>query len=428
MPKVLNAAGRKAAAAYAVTFLANYDAALLALAIKTLTRGVGSKAGSATGFKLSSRVNTSFAEVKRGCKSAEVKLHPHTDVYSEMGGSDAITSVPQALVDIKAFFPGEKFISGHVLNAEFGGVGSNPANQTVLTSGANSQHHFDEHVKSAWIYMTRAWEEMYRFAGDATTKSYMKDLRESWAIHIQATVDDSSWYAAFKADPAITTPYPLDCVTTQVTFTAAEVNGPTEKDIADELKIDPDKLGDVARYLSAFREHMSQATKFVVKQAPPASLAGRSPVSADMTDGSGKTTTKSSNAWQKTLKVPKGKKKGAAAPKPAVKTVQSYFTLADGSEIALLDGDNEIGAETVGYPWSVTDTDLKADAVFCVFTDTASGKALISLEPKVKTKVTVDGAALTTTGMTLSPGDVVRVPDSKAPNTDHCYDLTFGQR
>ena len=425
MPKVLNSAGKKAAKAYAVTFLANYDAALLALAVKMLVKGVGSKTGTATGMRLTGLKNSPFAEERRGCKTAEVKLHPHKDVYTEMGGTDALPNVPQALVDIKTLFPGEKFISGHVLNAEFGGDGSNHANQTVLTSGANSQHHFDEHVKSAWIYMTRAWEEMYRFAQDATAKTYMEDLQKDWAIHIEATVDDNSWYPALKA--AVTNSYPLDCVTTRVEFTATEVNGPTEEDIADALKIDPAKMDDLARYLSAFREHMSQATKFVVKQAAPATLAGRSPVSADITDGTGTTTTQTSNAWLKTLKVPK--KKGATAPKPAVKTVQSYFTLADGSEILLVDGDNEIGAETTGYPWATaTATDLTAEIVFSVFTDKAGGAALISLEPKVKTKVTVGGARLTKTAVTLNPGDVVLVYDDEAPNTGHYYQLTYGQK
>lgn len=433
MPKDLNSAGKKAAKAYAVSFLAKYDVAIATAARTLLSKGVGGKLGTATGTKLTGLINTSFTDTRRGCKRAEVKLHPHNDVYNEMGGTDALANVPDALVDIKKVFVNEKFISGHVLNAEFGGDGADPANQTVLTSGANSQHHFDEHVKSAWTFMTKAWEEMYKFTEDSAGRTYMENLRNKWAIHIVAVVDDASWLdtysidASLAADPNVVNKYPLNCVTTEVVFTATELNGPTENDIATNLKIDSNKMDQLGRYISTFREHMSQATKFVVKQAAPATFAGRSPVSAEATDGTGTTTPTTSHAWKNTLKV--AATKGKAAAKAAAKTVQSYLTKTDGTDIDLVDGDNEIGATTAGYPWVGVVTDLKESPIFYILTDNTGGPARMSLERGVKVRVEVDGTRLKTSpSQTLPVGGKIRVFDNQAPNTDHCYEFTYGQK
>lgn len=431
MPKSLNAKGQKAAKAYAKIFLAQYAIAVGVVAKNLLVKGVGGKSSKATGTKFTGVVRTTFPDKKRGCKRAEVKIHPHEDVNNEMGGTDADPNVPAALPVAKPIFPGEVFKSGHVINAEFGGQGDDPGNQTILTTGANSQHHFDEHVKAAWWQMTKAWEELSRFAVDPTGKSYMTKLQKDWAIHVVGVVDDSSWYdkymtdAVLQTDPTVMAKYPLDCISTKVVFTATELNAPTEGDIANNLKIDPSKTDQLGRHISAFREHMSQAAQFVVTQEAPPTLAGRSAVSMEVTDGNGTKTVVVSTASAKAIKP----KKGSAAPtvaKAPAKTVQPYFTTSIG-DVDLNPKDDEISYDTVGYPWTAAaDTDLTDDPIF-TFAMSTGGTALVALESGVKTNVEVNGARLRTKGIALSPGDVVKVYDSQAPDGVG-YDLTYGEK
>jgi hypothetical protein len=435
--KTLSRKGEKAAEAYAAKFLTKYEAVLKKLAITVLQKGIGRKPGSANGVKITGLVNTPFLDAKRGCQTASVDLHPHKDVYSEMGGSDAKPNIPDALDAIKKLniFPNEKFISGHVLNAEFGGVGANSANQTVLTTAANSQHHFDENVKSAWVNMTKAWEEMCKFVVDDDGKTYTNDLLKNWAIHIEAVVSDESWYDTYKidptlkADPKVLKVYPLDCVAAQVEFTAKELNGPTVEAIAEKLQIDPKKMRELKMYMSHFHEFLSQAAKFVVKQEAPKTFGDRSPVSAEATDDEGTVTPIESKAWKNKIKVTVKAGTGApVAPKVAVKTYDSYFTSEDGSEIDLADGDNEVGSTTPGYPWATGSTDLDDEIVFCVLTYKTGGPAYVSLEPGVKTKIEVDGARLTTkSALELKPDQKIRVYDKKEL-TNGYYELTYTQK
>jgi hypothetical protein len=432
MPKPLNPEGVKAAKAYAKIFIEQYELAVAGIARKLLAKGIGRSASKATGTKFTGVVRTAFPDKKRGCMRAEVKIHPHEDVKSEMGGTDADPNVPAALPVAKPIFPGEVFISGHIINAEFGGAGDDPGNQTILVSGANSQHHFDEHVKAAWYQMTKAWEELSRFATGSKGQAYMEDLQKNWAIHVVGVVDASSWYDKYISDPVLKSnatvkkKYPLDCISTKVVFTAKELNGPTEDDIAKNLKIDDTRTDQLARHLSTFREHLSQASQFVVTQAAPPTLAGRSSVLTEVTDGNGTKTAVVSTASAKTIKPKKGK---STLPKaPVKKTVQPYFTTTTGATIDLNPKDDEIGYETTGYPWTTAaDTDLIDDVIFTFATST-SGTALVALEPGVKTKVEVNGARLRSKAMELSPGDVVSVYDSQAPNADERYDLTYGEK
>jgi hypothetical protein len=434
MPKPLSAKGSRAAKAYAANFMLQYKAALKAalkkLADKTPSSGVGGKRGNATGDRASAYKNTPFS-TRRGCQTASVRLHPHGDSYLvELGGSDAQSTIPAAIVDIKGLFPGESFISGHVINAEFGGDGADPGNQTILTTGANSQHHFDESVKSAWQKMTKAWEEMYRFAQGPAGRKYMNDLRGKWAIQITGTVDAVSWYDRYITDvslashPNMLKSDPLDCVTTQVVFTATEVNAPTEEDMAKNLKIDDQRTDQLARDLSEFRQFMIQAQRFELNQPPPATFAGRSQISASGFDDTGKVKPFTSNAWKNTLK-PKGAPK---TPKKVAPTVQSYLTTESGAIINLADGDNEVGARTRGYPWTAAiSTALKAGIIFIVYTDKAGGPAYVSREGKNTTKIDVNGTPLAGKPLSLDVGQVLRVHDNQEP-VEGYYDLTFGQK
>jgi hypothetical protein len=433
MPKSLSTKGNTAAKTYAVNFMQHYELALKValkkLVDKTLSSGVGGKRGNATGYRSSHYGNTPFSK-RRGCQTAKVWLHPHGDSYSvELGGSDAQSNIPDAIVDIKGLFPSESFISGHVINAEFGGKGTDPGNQTILTSGANSQHHFDESVKSAWRKMTKAWEEMYRFAQDSAGTTYMDDLRDNWAIEIMGAVAADSWYDHYKNDASLATHSnmaksdPLDCVTTQVVFTATEVNAPTVAEIAKNLKIDDLKTDQLARDLSEFRQLMLQAQRFEVNQAPPATFAGRSQISANGFDDTGTAKPFKSQAWKNTLKV-----KGAPkAPKVVTPTFRSYLTTGSGTTINLADGDNEVGADTRGYPWTAAkSTALEDDLIFYIYTDKAGGAARVSRERGIKTKIDVNGTSLKNDPLDLDIGEVIRVYDEESA-TGH-YDLTFGQK
>jgi len=432
MPKSLSTKGTKAAKLYAANFMQQYETALKAalkkLADKTLSSGVGGKRGNASGNRASNYGNTPFSK-RRGCQTARVRLHPHGDSYSvELGGSDAQSTIPAAIVDIKGLFPGESFISGHVINAEFGGQGADPGNQTILTTGANSQHHFDESVKSAWQKMTKAWEEMYRFAIDSAGRKYMDELRGKWAIEITGTVDANSWYDHYKTDvslkthPNMTKSDPLNCVTTQVVFTAKEVNAPTKEEMAKNLKIDDQKTDQLARDLSEFRQFMIQAQRFELNQPPPATFAGRSQITASGFDDTGKVKPFKSNAWKNTLK-PKG---APAKPKVVAPAVQSYLTTGTGT-INLKDGDNEVGADTHGYPWTTAkSTDLTDDLIFYIYTDKAGGAARVSREDGVTTKIDVNSVSLKKTPLDLDIGEVIRVYDKKSAKG--YYDLTFGQK
>jgi len=427
--KTLNAKGQKAAKAYAKVFLAQYALAVSGVAKKLLVRGVGSTASKATGTKFTGKVRNPFPGNKnRGCMRAEVKIHPHEDVKNEMGGTDADPNVPAALPVAKPLFPGEVFISGHIINAEFGGEGNDPGNQTILTSGANSQHHFDEHVKAAWYQMTKAWEELSRFAVNSTGNAYMTKLQKDWAIHVVGVVDNESWYDKYmtdpvlKLDPTVKAKYPLDCISTKVVMTATELNPPSEADIATNLKIEPAKTDQLGRHISAFREHMSQAAQFVVTQEAPPTLAGRSLVSTEVTDSIGNKTTVQSTASTKAVK-PKTAKGGPT--KAPVKTVQPFFTTSTG-DVNLNPNDDEVGYATAGYPWTVAaDTDLTDDPIF-TFAMSTDGTALVALAPGAKTKVEVNGARLRAKAKALTPGAVVKVYDSQADN-GVSYDLTYGE-
>jgi hypothetical protein len=83
----------------------------------------------------------------RGCAQVTITLGPLQDFSNS--GTNSSGAFPLAKADAQVTYYQQTFISGHVLNADFGGPDA-PKNMTILTSSANSQQKtFDSNVKKA---------------------------------------------------------------------------------------------------------------------------------------------------------------------------------------------------------------------------------------------------------------------------------------
>jgi hypothetical protein len=86
--------------------------------------------------------------------------------------SDADASLPSAIVAARTHY-GIGFKAGHLLNAELGGNGKDPANLTILTPSANSAHRaFDNPIKSALAELFKAYIAMVKMGIDVTELGY----------------------------------------------------------------------------------------------------------------------------------------------------------------------------------------------------------------------------------------------------------------
>lgn len=75
--------------------------------------------------------------------------------------SDANPRLPPAIDDARAAYPNETFIAGHLLNATFGGPGTQSKNITILTSSANSaMKSFDNPLKQAVMWLKSVYEKL----------------------------------------------------------------------------------------------------------------------------------------------------------------------------------------------------------------------------------------------------------------------------
>jgi hypothetical protein len=127
--------------------------------------------------------------------------------------SDADRSVIPEILQAELAYPAHTFKAGHLLNAEFGGSGSDAANLTILTTAANSaMRAFDNAIKNCVITpFTNAYTAMNNVGIDVTTLTY----------GIQLTITtNGGWWAAAPGHHGF-------LVTTGVTCVAAVVNEPT---------------------------------------------------------------------------------------------------------------------------------------------------------------------------------------------------------
>jgi len=437
MPSQLSKAGRAAAKQAAEDFLKEYKKILKKSAL-TVVQGTNQTEVRALGFfkgrkKTSHYQPKAFADIRRGCQTATIWIHPHIDWKDvELGGSKTLSNVPQALTAIGTVFPGERFISGHMINADFGGDHTNPGNQTVLTHAANSQHDFDDAVKAAAKKMAVAVYEMYRASNSPDAETYLDGLYDDWVIKVDVTVDDESWYdvyvadAVLKNDPNVKThQYPLNAVATRIVFTAEGVNTPDADDIAKNLLIPSNKMGPIATTLAEFNQFMDEASSFELNQAAPPgfSATDRSKVQTTMTPLTGVPVSKASTT---TPYKPKVKKAAKVAP-PVTAIVPCYLIPAGTTtKLSLAAGsDNEINRRSKGYPWTGAKTALPDDILFYITTERSSGPAIVSLESGVKVKIEVNGTLLTKSNLPLNDGETIRVYDKHAAGGFH--ELTFEQ-
>jgi hypothetical protein len=166
----------------------------------------------------SSVSNTSFADRRRGCKSGSATLRAR--VSEDSLGSDADETLPSCIADVKKAY-GDNWVSGHVINADFGGDGQKASNQTCLTTTTNRDHMFDDTVKRAWARLSNVFREIYTYVTTQEAGDYLSDLAQNWALQVEATVRDASWGAR----------YPDSCITTGVDFTVTVVGSPTLTDL-----------------------------------------------------------------------------------------------------------------------------------------------------------------------------------------------------
>jgi hypothetical protein len=435
MPSQLSKAGKAAAKLAAQDLLKKYKKALKASAIKVVL-GLPQLEMKALGFfkgrnKTSHYRPNAFADIRRGCQTATIWIHPHMAWNdTELGGSKTLSNVPEALTAIGSVFPGERFISGHMINADFGGDHTNPGNQTVLTHAANSQHDFDDAIKAAAKKMARAVYEMYRASNAPNANTYLGQVYNNWVIKVDVTVGNQSWYDVYNADPTlqndpnVKNQYPLDAVATQIGFTAQAANTPAVGDIAKNLQIPLDKMGEVTTALAEFSQYMDEAARFELNQAAPPGFGAtdRSQVQTTTTPLTGVPKSKTSTT---TPYKPKAKRQ-AKAVQPVTATVPCYLMPVGGTEIVLTaDGDNAIGCNSEGYPWTAKRTALTDDILFYITTQRSGGQATVSREPGVKAKIEVNRTALKAKSQ-LSHGGTIRVYDGYA--TGGFYELTFEQR
>ncbi|WP_141316484.1 hypothetical protein [Streptomyces spinoverrucosus] len=122
-------------------------------------------------------------------------------------GSDSVGDKPQAIQAIKKKYPGTTFISGHLLNADFGGDGKDHKNLTVLTSTGNANHKkFDEPIKKALMQLRTAYQAMNELGID------VKAIR--YGIKVDIEVTGKEWGDT----------YPNNCIFKSLTCKAKVVN------------------------------------------------------------------------------------------------------------------------------------------------------------------------------------------------------------
>jgi hypothetical protein len=428
MPFNLTTAGQKSANQAARDFLAAYRKVLVKQAIKVVAGAAKSETSALAHFtglaKISGYAPVAFADTNRGCETASVRVHPHPDWKDiELGGSKTV-NLPQALTDIKPLFPGEKFISGHMINADLGGNHLLAANQTVLTSPANSQHDFDDAVKAACMRMGRVAFEMGRYCLAKNGADYISSVHKNWGIKVHVAVGSHSWYDVYKAHATLSShkhvaaPYPLNAIATQIVFTAVAENTPTPEEIAKNLKIPESKMTAIAQNLSEFAQYMNDAARFELNQPAPADFTARSHVNSTMTPLNGNATVKISASALKPLKPGKpGKPKGASKPPPTIDS----FSLQDssGSTLLVLDpaiGDYDIGTDSDAMPW----VGCKVPAITLTVD---SGGALLTWKGKTgSVEVLRAGSQVKTVkDFPLKPGDVLVVSDA----SDTEWEVTY---
>jgi hypothetical protein len=279
--KVLSQYGKKVVEAYIEQKRDSYQQALIAKYSKLPKNRVKSSAGAGDKWKSTNHPHTvgamnTFPSAYRGCKDSSSVLRPHHTITGSGLGTDAKPNVPKALADLqKANFFDDTFVSGHVMNADFGGVGTDPGNQTILTSGANSVHKggWETPVKKAQYFMTLVIRALRCFALDSTGTGVVDDIESNWRIALRGVVRDQSWWDVLSVTDRGTLTSAqakiAKSITTEVNFTAVAHDTPKLADFT-VLKLDEDRseFGLVVKYLGSFEQMMGEVATFKLTQTP----------------------------------------------------------------------------------------------------------------------------------------------------------------
>lgn len=118
-------------------------------------------------------------------------------------GSDANPALPKAIKRARKDYPNASFVAGHLLNADFFGLGADAKNITILTSKANSLHKaFDDPIKYAGAQLQSAYRALHRAGVDVATVEL--------GIQVSIEVTGSAW----------DTSYPENCIFDELTCKA----------------------------------------------------------------------------------------------------------------------------------------------------------------------------------------------------------------
>ena len=279
--KVLTENGVRKLADYVALQRENYEDALRKIytaALPDLAKGSTSRADKWKSDNSAHEIGAmnTFTDDYRGCKDSSSVLRPHHSITASGLGSDANPGVPDALADLqKDKFFKDTFVSGHVMNADFGGVGVDPGNQTILTSAANSAHKngWESPVKKAQYFMTLVVKFLRAFELDGTKTGIVDGIESNWRIELNGVVADQSWWDVLSSaeQGTLTTAREeiAKSITTEVNFTAVAQDTPTMANIEElELNNEGSEFAMVVKYLEAFNQLMPQVANFKLKQMP----------------------------------------------------------------------------------------------------------------------------------------------------------------
>lgn len=164
-------------------------------------------------------------------------------------GTDADPSLPRAIAGARKAYPKLAFKAGHLLNADFGGAGSDPANLTILTAAGNSAHRgFDNPVKAALAALGNAYRAMWNDG--------IKIEDEQTGIAVRVAVTGNAW------GPSGIDRYIFD----ELTCTASPTGGETG-----EAFRDPYEESQYKKAMALAQSELSRARTTIPNPKPPMS-------------------------------------------------------------------------------------------------------------------------------------------------------------
>lgn len=146
----------------------------------------------------------------KGCQRATITLGPKQQLGQVGTNSSGI--YPLAKADAEATYTDQTFVSGHVVNADFGGPDA-ASNMTILTSSANGQQKlFDNHVKNARNALYAVYKDLASLG--PIDPNFFDNLKYGIKLDIRVGVAGGVWDAN----------YPGNCISNSITLTATVEN------------------------------------------------------------------------------------------------------------------------------------------------------------------------------------------------------------